>query len=690
MNADAHHDEAPVENAEGPTARLPLVGEATRPAARKVLAAGRPSTPDMAYGAAPGAPIVALHGVGQFEHGDVVGEIARQPVFARGGDFRRDTVLSRDHRYTLLMDGQVVAGVAPRTRMLEVNWSDVRRAMPNLLGLSRNFVTLLLALNRIGVEGAYRSRSLSVHIRTGVLSLWLVEALLVWAALAPALSVLLWQLDQGERMAAGMLVASGGLYTAWLVRDLSVPLAAGGVLFAGFSGWAGWWTCFGAGGHEDFAAQAALVHTYATLLTASAVLASAVEVILRRRTGTEEDVRWVHRLARVGCLWLPLAMLVLLQPLTVTSMLLPMSPAERTRWGIAFASQMPFDPHDGQLAAGWIAVVLAGTLVVGAVQFKSVQRYGRNLTVWMSWGIGASILALAQWLDVSAFVGCDLCRQCLRTDWLGAAGLMLFIGATLTWVLFARSDVARDPRGRGWYPAGAFARFWASIMLAAMPLALSVTLGWLWWQAIGHRNEAVLADASEVFLQSTKYALLLSPLATKPFAAFLDALGDVFFFLVRQRNLSTRHDTQPRLWQAIRHLDAEQAAAGSDARERHIVVFAHSQGTIIAAGMLSRMVRVLERSSLRITLVTVGSPLTTLYRNFLGARLGEGFAQLCREQPQRFRWFNLYRPADYIGGEIELDGVVNRDLLTPGDHVGYWSDRELLNWLKALSQDCAE
>ena len=101
------------------------------------------------------------------------------------------------------------------------------------------------------------------------------------------------------------------------------------------------------------------------------------------------------------------------------------------------------------------------------------------------------------------------------------------------------------------------------------------------------------------------------------------------------------------------------------------------------------MARFLPGSEIRLTLVTVGCPLTTLYRNFLGANLGQEFAALCKAQPERFRWFNLYRPADYIGGEVELDGVVNRDLLTPGDHVGYWTDRELLKWLKALSEDRA-
>lgn len=216
-----------------------------------------------------------------------------------------------------------------------------------------------------------------------------------------------------------------------------------------------------------------------------------------------------------------------------------------------------------------------------------------------------------------------------------------------------------------------------------MPVVLTTALVWLLVQVHQHKTMhnigPILTDTAQIFMESTKYALLLAPLATKPFAAFLDALGDVFFFLVRQRNLNSRLDTMPRLWKALQH-------AHTEVNGSHYIVFAHSQGSVIAAAMFSRMARVLLRSEIRLTLVTVGCPVTTLFRNFLGVRLGVEFADLCLSNPERFRWFNLCRPADYIGGAVELDGVVNRDLLTEGDHVGYWCDRELLRWLKALSE----
>jgi len=666
------------------TSRLPWLGEASRAPGREALADARSSVqPTEAH--PPAAPILAVHGVGEFGFGDVIGEIARQPSYARSGEFRRDTIFSGEYRYTALLNARHTDTSPGPVRMVEVNWSDVRRAMPHLLGLLRHFVTLLMALNRVGVNGAYGSRSLSAHLRTGTVSLWLVEAVLVWASLAPALSALLWQLDPGQRMATGVMVGLAALYVAALVREMSPPLAVGGAAFTVMAFVAGAWTCFVPGGETDFAQVAAMWHGGATLLACASVLVSAVEILLRERPSVADDeTRWLHRLARMAGLWLPLVMLVVMQPLSVSALLILMEAPMRTAWGLAFAAGVPFDPRDGQRAASWVAAVLAGTVVLGALQFKLVQQLGRNATVLTGWGLGLVLLVAARWLDSTAFLGCALCQQCLRTDWLAACGLMLALGASITWVLFAHGGVARDPAGHPWYPAGAFARFWAGVMLVAVPVVLAATLLWLIVRAIQWSDSGPTpVDASEIFIESTKYALLLAPLVTKPFAAFLDALGDVFFYLVRQRSLHSRKDTLPRLWKALRLLDD-----GSNGC--HVVVFAHSQGTVIAASMFSRMARVLRRSKFRLTLVTVGSPVTTLYHNFLGARIGEDFAGLCRSLPQRFRWFNLYRPADYIGGEVELDGVVNRELLTAGDHVGYWSDAELLTWLKAVAEDRAD
>jgi hypothetical protein len=660
------------------------VSEAARPAARRVVSPADAPPPAARIDVdEPVAPVVVIHGVGDFAPGDVIGQVARQPAFSRHDAFRRETLFASNYRYSVLRDrGEgTSAAASPVARLVEVNWAEVRRATPNLLGILRNFVFVMLAMNRIAVYGAVRSSSLAGRLWTGVLALWLIEGVAVWAALAPALSTLLWQVEQGQRFAVGGLAAGAIFLVALRLRRVSLPLGCGGMLFAAVAAFAGWWSCSQRYGDQDVAGFAAQGHLGATFVAVLAVLLAAIETLCRRGA---DGLRppFVHRLSRMACLWLPMVMLMLLQPLTVAALLATMDADARSNWGFAFSYHLPFEPEEVERAVGWIALLMAGALLLGALQFKTIQRWGRNVTLGLGWGVGLAAVLVALGLEKSVLDGCELCQQCLRADWLGGAGFMLVIGATLTWALFARSEVARDASGLAWYPAGAFARFWASVMLAAMPLVLIGAAAWLLSRAPRHVGVPIVVDASVVFLQSTKYALLLAPLATKPFAAFLDALGDVFFFVVRDRGLNTRLDTLPRLAKALQLMQA----VGAGGAHRHVVLLAHSQGTAIAATLLSRVVRLLCASQIRLTLVTIGSPVSTLYRNFLGVQMGADFAALCQREPERFRWFNLCRPADYIGGEVELPGVVNRDLLTPGDHVGYWCDAELMAWMASLSR----
>jgi hypothetical protein len=661
------------------TIRLPFVGEATG-LTRSAVSEGQPEGEEPERRPPP-APILAVHGVGDFANGDVIGEIAGRPSFARRDDYHRLTVIARGHRYTLLMDSHAEPA---QPRLMEVNWSDVRRPMPNAIGLLRHFVIVLMTLTRIGVNGAYRSRSLCRPLWCGPPCLWLVEGLLVWSAAVPVLSALLWQLEPGQRMAAGLALGAGSGYLAFLLRTLSLPMAAGAVGFGALSLWAGWLTCYEPTGHHTLAYLAGALYAWSTLAAGLAIALAASEIALQPRRAAAGDMadRWLHRVARMGCLWLPAVLLTIVQPLAVSALLLPMEESSQQRWGQAFSLYMPFSPEAAQYAGNVVAWSLVATLLLGAMQFKLIQRYGRNVAVYGGWGVGLALLALVRAVE-SELHGCELCQRCLRPDLVGIAGLAMVMAASVTWILFSRAHTTVDLRGRQWYPAGTFARFWASVLLYAAPAVLLLALVFLVWDMTQYRPRPDTApDAAVVFIESTKYALLLVPLATRPFAAFLDALGDVFFFVVRQRSLSTRQDTQPRLATALRYLHRLMAGGPSG----HMIVLAHSQGTVVAAAILSRMVRLLRRTRIRLTLVTLGSPLTTLYRNFLGSEIGAEFAGLCRVDPDRFRWINLTRPSDYIGGPIEWPGVDNRELLTPGDHIGYWIDEELLAWLKALSR----
>jgi hypothetical protein len=104
-------------------------------------------------------------------------------------------------------------------------------------------------------------------------------------------------------------------------------------------------------------------------------------------------------------------------------------------------------------------------------------------------------------------------------------------------------------------------------------------------------------------------------------------------------------------------------------RARHpntpISVIAHSQGTVIASDVLGE-------DNWRITrLVTVGSPLSSLYRRFLGH---------CLDVLPRCEWINIYRLSDYIAGPMSNLSIKDRILPTQyrAAHFRYFENGEVI------------
>jgi hypothetical protein len=687
------------------------------PAARESGEPPIPAAPAAASGVSlwPGlehAPVIAIHGVGNFEYGDVIAQIASSRVFSEGDDFRRQTLYADNYRYTLLEDDKPSANGRPDPRLLEVNWCDIRKPLANALGLMRNFVLVLLAILRIGVYGAEGSATLGRPLRTPA-ALYVFEGLLVWSSLLPVLSALLWKFEVGPRFGVGIGIALAAFYVAWLVRNISLPLTAGGAAFGALSIAAGWFSCTGVQRVQEEAADGTLrwvvagqpgrdlvttlaggFHSWAVVITGVVLTLTALEVLLLMKGDDGRRPPLTQRFARIACLWLPLVMLVIVQPLAVSALLVTLNADQQQAWGAAFEAGMAFHPRAGQFAGSLVALALLTALLLGGLQYKLVNWRGRNGTMALCLLLGLGMIAAA-YLAKNAE---DLsCRCCTRPDWIVVAGVMLLLSGAVTYWLYREQHAWQIPgEAKPWHPSGDCARLWAVCLLWGFPLVLMAALAILFWHT-GHGPQVLApfiagygpcdlqgrtVHADQAFLQSTKYALLLLPLATKPFAALLDALGDVFYFVVKQPSLQTREDTLPRLGRAIQSLS--RYATG-----RHLIVFAHSQGTAIAAALLSRLSDALAAGAGRITLITCGSPVTSLYAQFLGVRLGGEFAQLCSVQPQRFAWLNICRPADYIGSAVELPGVRNEALLTPGDHTGYWTDASLLQCLADCTLDIA-
>ena len=111
-----------------------------------------------------------------------------------------------------------------------------------------------------------------------------------------------------------------------------------------------------------------------------------------------------------------------------------------------------------------------------------------------------------------------------------------------------------------------------------------------------------------------------------------------------------------------------------------LTVVAHSQGSLLALAALSP----LPATSLRgLRLVTMGSPISTLYQRYFPAAIPPALLEQLRERlvDANGDWRHAYRHTDYVGRALDLDGIEQTVLDEPpgpgeplGAHGGYWRD----------------
>jgi hypothetical protein len=126
---------------------------------------------------------------------------------------------------------------------------------------------------------------------------------------------------------------------------------------------------------------------------------------------------------------------------------------------------------------------------------------------------------------------------------------------------------------------------------------------------------------------------------------------------------------------------ADEYAAGSE-----LIIAAHSLGTVIAVDSLLSHPEVWSKFQ-RIDLLTAGSPLHRLLARFFRDAyppVHDLAGVLSRSYPA-WRWANVYRPTDYVGGRLPTAFIVNRRLWRSAwrAHSNYWGDRNAIVWLAA-------
>jgi hypothetical protein len=250
----------------------------------------------------------------------------------------------------------------------------------------------------------------------------------------------------------------------------------------------------------------------------------------------------------------------------------------------------------------------------------------------------------------------------LAVSLLGVGGLLI----AAAYVQRSRRDYEANESS-----SGPFARNGLFVLLVITPIVLLATGACYAWSLLDYgvldprRYEG---DVLDVYRVSALRVLPYLPFLFGPLAIITDVVGDVAFFLHpdEKNPMSVRRACRDRLRAVLRA-----SPAGSGSAPIGCILVAHSQGSVVAFDELLADLAL----AARVQLVTLGSPLESLYGRFLGwNRLG------LRGGLGGVHWLNAFRAGDYIGGRI--GAPASNQPLGPGGHTGYWADREVARLLE--------
>ncbi len=128
----------------------------------------------------------------------------------------------------------------------------------------------------------------------------------------------------------------------------------------------------------------------------------------------------------------------------------------------------------------------------------------------------------------------------------------------------------------------------------------------------------------------------------------------------------------------------------------HLVIIAHSQGTVVALDVLCSDDPAGNGAAWReqvgsITLVTMGSPARHLYTHYFPTSFPD-YAEaprLRRGAGVLDNWVNIFRVDDFVGTHIAADPAANWPIEVPvpaNGHTNYWIDRNVTRELQAVLQ----
>ena len=252
---------------------------------------------------------------------------------------------------------------------------------------------------------------------------------------------------------------------------------------------------------------------------------------------------------------------------------------------------------------------------------------------------------------------------------ISAIAILIFFCALIYWLI-------RLVKG-GWSHGFIIHRSVGVLMIMAPLLLLVPTSVLIWsyfesfWNPKNLENRLVSQPGIITIYQVS--ALRIVPwlaLVFSPIATILDAMGDVGLYVIApsknnsnpKDQIGTRVQCQERLSQLLDYV------IDTNSYES-ICLIGHSQGSVIAYDVLKA-----RKQNDRLSLITMGSPISTLYKRYLD----------WPADPIDVDWTNRYRHGDYIGGEITITKIHDAPLKKLGGlggHTFYWSEEEIAKLL---------
>jgi hypothetical protein len=498
--------------------------------------------------------ILAVHGVGSPPLGTILSEIAAREEICNPALYVRTDLLS---------DGQCfpcAIGEAHGTRIMEVNWGDLRRPMRTPFGIIRHLVLLMSAMLTVPLalccDGAAGQKALGVYRAV-------FETIIFWAVLFPVITMLI--TTSPTKAIAAAFAGSGAAFLCILA-----------FVFAKFSSWykAGYvWSIaivivgtIAVGLREAsfhfLTLISARIYVAAQVLLAALLSVCAFQLLFRRQGLTVEQ-----RLGHLALLYFPFAILSGLGALLWSAALYPSKSLSH------LFKQQRFE--------SWGAVFLKGL------------HYDLRPVEW--------VFTLA----------------------IGLAGT-LALSVALRYLLTARAETksrnVRDVEHRGKAESGLRAQDGIGFLLYAMPIILAIASCYFVLDFLGYSSNAVAAWAGRFSFQHGAGAsgtevldvYRTSALRVIPFLGFLvgpltivvDIMGDIVFFLA-DGAFSIRREAVHRVASGLRAI----ALSGSTP-----IIVCHSQGTVLVREALKGV------TEGPLQLLSLGSPMESLYLRFLGWR----------------------------------------------------------------------